>query len=229
MDIEILQTCFTTIWRGLPYTLFLIIWALPLSLILAFILAWMRVSKNVFLRTSARWFSAFFRGTPLLVLLYLAYNGTGNLEFVRNNSVLWWLFSDGARCAILIITLNSAAYISEILRGGLEAVPRGLREAALATGMTRFLSFRRIELPLAIRQALPAYSNEVMLLVKGTSLASTIAVSEMMSFTKRLFSNTLAPLEVFIAAGCFYLTINFVLIAGVKLLEWRLMRHKRSG
>lgn len=226
MDWQIFATCITTIWRGFPLTVMLLLWSVPLSLLLGAGLALLLRSSVRPLAFLARCYSALFRGTPLLVQLYLVYNGTGALAWVRDNAVLWWIFSDGFRSAVLVITLNSAAYISEILRGGFAALPKGAREAAAALGMPPLLALRRIELPLVLRHALPAYGNELILLVKGTSLASTIAVAEMMSYTKRLFSNTLAPLEVFLACACFYLAINFFLTMAFRLVERRLMRHQ---
>lgn len=228
MDWQVFASCVTMIARGLPLTVMLLLWAVPLSLLLALILVVMRRSSCRPAAFLARCYGAFFRGTPLLVQLYLAYNGTGSIAFVKGNAVLWWLFSDGFRTAVLVITLNSAAYICEILRGGFAALPKETREAAAALGMAPLLALRRIELPLVLRHALPAYGNELILLVKGTSLASTIAVAEMMSYTKRLFSNTLAPLEVFLACACFYLAINFILTAIVRIAEHWLMRYRRQ-
>jgi octopine/nopaline transport system permease protein len=127
------------------------------------------------------------------------------------------------------LALNTAAYTSEILRGGLVAVPAGLVEAAKACGMSRMTRFRRIEFPLAIRQALPAYGNEIVLMVKGTSLASTITVLEITGYAKRLMSQTFAIFEVFAIAGVLYLVLNLVLIGIMRLVERRLMRHTGSA
>ena len=194
---------------------------------LGLLLAIMRVSSNGFVSGFAKYYSTVFRGTPLLVQIFLFYYGLGQFSFVKENAVLWWVVSDGARCAIMALALNTAAYTSEILRGGLMSVPHGLVEAAQACGMSRVLRFRRIEFPLAIRQALPAYGNEVVLLVKGTSLASTITVLEVTGYAKRLMSQTYAVLEVFAIAGALYLITNLVLVALVRMLENRLTRHQR--
>jgi len=136
------------------------------------------------------------------------------------------VISDGARCAVMAMALNTAAYTSEILRGGLLSVPAGLKEAAKATGMSPFMRFRRIEFPLAIRQALPAYGNELILVVKGTSLASTITVLEITGYAKRLMSQTFAIFEVFALAGAIYLVINLTLVMLIRMLEAHLMRHE---
>jgi octopine/nopaline transport system permease protein len=166
-----------------------------------------------------------FRGTPLLVQIFLIYYGLGQIRFIHDVPALWWVISEGSRCAVLALALNTAAYTSEILRGGLVSVPAGLVEAAKACGMSRAMRFRRIEFPLAIRQALPAYGNELVLMVKGTSLASTITVLEITGYAKRLMSQTFAIFEVFAIAGVLYLALNLVLIGVVRLVERRMMRH----
>src|SRR5699024_4630683 len=114
----------------------------------------MRVSSQRLLSRFSLCYSTLFRGTPLLVQLFI-------LDFSRQSLTLWWLFSDGTRCAILAIALNSGAYISEVFRGGLQSVPRGQIEAAQAIGMSPIKRFSRVVFPLALRQALPAYSNEI--------------------------------------------------------------------
>ena len=130
---------------------------------------------------------------------------------------------------MLALALNTAAYTSEILRGGLMSVSAGLVEAAQACGMSRILRFRRIEFPLAIRQALPAYGNELILVVKGTSLASTITVLEITGYAKRLMSQTFAIFEIFAIAGILYLVVNLLLIAIVRSIERYLMRHEAQA
>jgi octopine/nopaline transport system permease protein len=192
-------------------------------------LALMRLSSNRFLSGFAKYYSNVFRGTPLLVQIFLFYYGLGQLSLIKDNAALWWVISDGARCAVLALALNTAAYTSEILRGGLMSVPVGLVEAAQACGMSRMLRFRRIEFPLAIRQALPAYGNELILVVKGTSLASTITVLEITGYAKRLMSQTFAIFEIFAIAGVLYLVINLMLIAIIRSTERFLMRHESQS
>ncbi|KAA6405196.1 ABC transporter permease subunit [Candidatus Tokpelaia sp.] len=229
LDWAILRDCLAVIPRGLPLTLGLIALSAPLAFMLAIGLVIMRRSANRAMSAGARAYAALFRGTPLLVQLFLFYYGSGNIDFIRRSPLLWWLFADGFRVAVLVLALNSAAYLSEILIGGFKAVPPGLRAAAAALGMTKRTAFFAVELPLAWRQALPACGNELILSVKATGLASTIAVMEMMSQAKRLFSSTFAPLEVFIACACFYLMINFVLVCGIFAAEHYFMRHTRRG
>jgi len=230
LDWALLRDCLATIPRGLPLTLGLIALSAPLAFILAIGLVALRRSAVKPVAGAARAYAALFRGTPLLVQLFLFYYGSGAMDFIRQTPFLWWLFADGFRVAVLVLSLNSAAYLSEILTGGFNAVPGGLCAAAAALGMTKRAAFFAVELPLAWRQALPACGNELILSVKATGLASTIAVMEMMSYGKRLFSSTFAPLEVFIACACFYLLINFALVCLIKAAERYFMRHNgRAG
>lgn len=222
MDLEFIQKTVPVLLQGLTKTLILSGLAIVFGFSLGLGLALMRLSSNTKLAKLAKGYSTFFRGTPLLVQIFLIYYGFGQFDFVRQNAVLWWVFGDGTRCAILALSLNTAAYTSEILRGGLMSVPSGLMEAAKACGMGRFLQFRRIRFPLALRQALPAYGNEVILVVKGTSLASTITVLEITGYAKRLMSQTYAIFEVFALAGALYLGISLILILLVRVLERRL-------
>ncbi|HVK90150.1 MAG TPA: ABC transporter permease [Mycoplana sp.] len=226
MELELIQRAVPVLLKGLWVTAFLAGVAVLVGFNLGLGLALMRLSQNRFLSGFAKYYSMVFRGTPLLVQLFLFYYGLGQLNFIKNNEMFWWVISDGTRCATMALALNTAAYTSEILRGGLMSVPAGLVEAAQASGMSRFLRFRRIQFPLAIRQALPAYGNELVLTVKGTSLASTITVLEITGYAKRLMSQTYAIFEVFAIAGALYLVINLVLITLVRMLEARLMRYQ---
>ena len=196
------------------------------SIVLASVLglgsALMRVSDNRLLSGCAFAYSTLFRGTPLLIQLFVLYYGVGAIGAVREQPALWWLFSDGVRCAILAIGLNSGAYMGEAIRGGLQSVPRGQIDAARACGMGRALAFRRIIFPLAVRQAFPAYSNELVLAIKGTSLASTIAVMELTGYARRLMSQSFLIVETFIIAGILYLAINMFLLGCAHLVERRL-------
>ncbi|MGV2138083.1 ABC transporter permease [Agrobacterium sp. 16-2014-1-2a] len=226
MDIEFLKTSMPFLLKGLSTTATITAISVAIGFNLGLGLALMRLSENRFLAGFAKYYSMVFRGTPLLVQLFLFYYGLGQIGFIKGNAITWWVISDGARCAVMAMALNTAAYTSEILRGGLLSVPAGLKEAAKATGMSPFMRFRRIEFPLAIRQALPAYGNELILVVKGTSLASTITVLEITGYAKRLMSQTFAIFEVFALAGAIYLVINLTLVMLVRMLEAHLMRHE---
>jgi octopine/nopaline transport system permease protein len=224
---ELIQLSIPVLLKGLWMTVSLTLLSVAIGFTLGLGLALMRRSDSSLAQRFARTYSIIFRGTPLLVQLFLIYYGLGQVQFIHDTPALWWVISEGSRCAVLALALNTAAYTSEILRGGLDAVPVGLIEAAKACGMSRSLRFRRIAFPLAIRQALPAYGNELVLMVKGTSLASTITVLEITGYAKRLMSQTFAIFEVFAIAGVIYLTLNLALIGVIRLVERRLMRHQQ--
>ncbi|MES2434011.1 MAG: ABC transporter permease [Pseudomonadota bacterium] len=226
---ELIQLAVPVLIQGLWMTLTLTVLSVAVGFNLGLGLALMRGSGNALISGFARYYSFAFRGTPLLVQLFLIYYGLGQIKLVHDIAPLWWVISEGSRCAVLALALNTAAYTSEILRGGLNAVPIGLVEAAKACGMSRVMRFRRIEFPLAIRQALPAYGNELVLMVKGTSLASTITVLEITGYAKRLMSQTFAIFEVFAIAGMLYLVLNLALIGAIRMVERRLMRHTRPA
>lgn len=215
---ELLSTL-SILWKGFGLTLYIGIWGIVLSLLVGVGLALMRLSGSAWLNRFAFVYSTIFRGTPLLVQLFLLYYGVGMIAWVKEVPILWWLFSDGTRTAILAIALNSGAYVGEVFRGGFQSVPKGQIEAAQAIGMSAWQCFIRIRLPLAIRQALPAYSNELVIAIKGTSLASTIAVLELTGYARRIMSQNYAIVETFIIAGLLYLLINFFLLSMVWLLE----------
>lgn len=219
IDAELFHHTITNLFKGFGLSVYIGVWSIAFSLIIGLALALMRVSPNRLAMQFAFTYSTIFRGTPLLVQLFILYYGIGTLGFARHNPVLWWLFSDGMRCAILAIALNSGAYVSEVFRGGFQSVPAGQLDAARAIGMSALTRFRRIVFPLAIRQALPAYSNEIVLAIKGTSLASTIAVMELTGYAKKLMNQNYAIVETFILAGLLYLLINFTLLGMLHLIE----------
>jgi len=204
--------------QGIGPTLYIGLSAILYSLVLGLALALVRVSNTV-AAPLALAYSTFFRGTPLLIQLFIVYFGVGTLPTLKNVPLLWSLLNDRTSCAIFVISLNSAAYISEVFRGGFQSVPAGQMEAARAIGMSPWQQFKRVRFPLAIRQALPAYSNEVILVIKGTSLASTIPVLDITGQARRIMSQNYAIVETFVVAGLLYLIINFSLLGLIHLLE----------
>ncbi len=211
---------------GLPLTLELAGTSVLLGFALALVLALAQQSGKAIILWPIRVFVAIFRGTPLLVQIFLIYYGLGQFRSGLQAIGVWWLFREPYWCAIMALTLNTGAYGSEILRGAIRNVPRGLPEAASALGLTRVQSLRLVVLPLALRQALPAYSNEVILMVKGTSLASIITLTEVTGIAQELISQTYRAIEIFIAAGAIYLIINFLIVRGLTLLEAKLTPYR---
>jgi octopine/nopaline transport system permease protein len=228
MDFNFLAETFVRLLQGLPLTLQLVAISVSLGACLAIGLALMRISKIAVLDRSARIYVFFFRGTPLLVQIFLVYYGLSQFVFIRE-SALWPFLREPYWCAILALTLNTAAYGSEILRGGLQAVPWGQIEAGRAYGMSGLLLFRRIVAPIMLRQALPAYGNEIILMVKGTSLTSIITLMEVTGIANKIISETYRSLEVFICAGAIYLAINFLIARSVRALEFAISPHLRPA
>jgi octopine/nopaline transport system permease protein len=228
MDFDLIFQTFGKLIGGAGTTIALIVPALALGIVLATVLAVMRMSGNGILSRVARGYVFVFRGTPLLVQIFLIYFGLGQFSALWKSLGIWdWPMREAFPCAVIAFALNTAAYTSEIIRGGLLAVPFGQIEAARACGMSRLTVFRRITVPIAIRQALPAYGNEVILMVKASSLASIITIMEITGIAKQINSQTFAPFEVFTAAGILYLAMNFVVAMGIRGVEWKLTPHMR--
>ena len=219
MNFELMAEMFPRIIGGVPNALILVFSSLALGIVLAVVVAQMRLSRNVVLSKLAYAYVYVFRSTPLLVQIFLIYYGSGQFREVLQDLGLWTFFREAWFCAIAALTMNTGAYTSEIIRGGIQSVPHGQLEAGRAVGMSRFQLFRRVTFPVAIRQALPAYGNEIILMVKSSSLASTITILEITGIAKKIIAATFAPVEIFIIAGGIYLTMNFVVTRGVMLVE----------
>lgn len=227
MDLSFIYETLLAILPGVPLTLQLALGSVCLGFFLALTLASMQRSGSRVLQSVARLYVLFFRGTPLLVQLFLVYYGLGQFPAVRE-SFFWPLLREPYWCALLSLTLCTGAYASEIIRGGLQSVPAGQIEAARACGMPSWMIFTRIVFPLAIRQALPAYGNELISMIKSTSLASIITLMEITGIAARIIAETYRALEVFLIAGAIYLLINLVLTRLVAWLEHRLSPHLRA-
>jgi putative lysine/arginine/ornithine/histidine/octopine transport system permease protein len=212
---------------GTIISLKLVILSSLIGLVMAFALAMARTSKQRRYWIPAYSYIYFFRGTPLLIQLFILYYGLGQFEWVRD-SFLWPVLGDAEWCGLIGLSLNTSAYTAEILRGGIRAVPRGEIEAARSLGMSSWLLNRRIVLPRAIRIAWPAYGNEVVLLLKGSALVSTISVWDLMGETRSIFSRTYA-LEIFVYAAIIYFVLTFVLTRVFQLIEKRINRYLVAG
>ena len=228
MDFRFLLDTLLTLLPGVPLTLELAVSSLALGGLLALPLALMRMSSIAPLAWMARSYVFVFRSTPLLVQIFLIYYGLGQFREIRA-SPLWPILREPYWCAVIALTLNTAAYSSEIIRGGILAVPFGQIEAARAVGMSRLTALRRIIFPQAYRQALPAYGNELLLMIKATSLASIITIMEVTGIAAKLISESFRAVEVFIVAGAVYLVINFVMTRLVHFAEHRLTPHLRQS
>ena len=219
-----------TFWRllgALPLTLE--VWSLSVTLG-AFIgmgVTWMRVSGVKPLELFARAYIFVFRGTPLLVQLFVIYYGLSSFPAVRA-SIFWPFLRDAFSCATISLALCTAAYQSEIFRGALAGVPHGQIEAARACGMSGFRLFRRVIFPIALRQALPAYSTEVISMTKATALVSLVALWDMMSVALKIRNDTLVTYTPLLVAGAIYFVLNFVIARLFVAVEYQLSPHLRA-
>jgi His/Glu/Gln/Arg/opine family amino acid ABC transporter permease subunit len=218
MNWEVIIKWLPRLMQGATLTLELVAIAVLAGLILAIPLGIARTSKKWYVSGLPYAYIFFFRGTPLLVQLFLVYYGLAQFDAVRESS-LWPYLRSPFWCAAVTMTLHTAAYIAEILRGALQAIPKGEIEAARALGMSHSKALVHIMLPRAARIGLPAYSNEVILMLKASSLASTVTLLELTGMARTIIARTYLPVEIFFAAGMFYLAMSFVLVQTFKLLE----------
>jgi len=217
---------FFKILNALDQTLLLLLASLPIGFILSLIFALGRVSKNKLLSKPIEYYIFVVRGTPLLVQIYLIYFGLASVKAIRD-SFLWIILKEPFWCGVLALTLNTVAYGSEIFRGGIQAVSQGQIESGRSLGFTRIGLLRKIIFPIAFRQVLPTYGNELILMVKATSLISLTTYMEMTGVARRIMAVTWAPVEAFMAAGILYLFLNFLMVQFIKYLEWKYNPHLR--
>jgi len=224
MDWELIADSMPQLWQGALLTLELSVITMVLSTLLAIPLAMGRVHRHRALRWSIEAFSQIFRGTPLLVQIFIVYYGLAQIDFIRE-SWAWPYLRKPYWCAIITFVLNTTAYLVHIFRGAIQAVPHGEVEAGHAFGLSFPALYRHIILPRAALIALPAYGNELIKTVKRTSLASTITLLELTGVANTLVARTFAPYEIFIAAGLIYLVFAFAANHFVRWLERRMSRH----
>ena len=218
MDFDLMITSFPKLLGATVITLKLLSASLFFGLFLGLFFAILRLNKNIFINKFAYGYSYVFRGTPLLVQIFIIYFGLGQIEYLRS-TVLWVVLKEPYWCAIIAFTLNTGAYTSEILRSAFQTIKPGIIEAGKSLGISNKIIFYKIQIPIAIRQSLPAYGNEIILMMKGTSLASTVSLMDLTGVAKYIISTTFKPIEVFIVAGGIYLFMTFVIHNVIKYLE----------
>ncbi|MGO4436268.1 ABC transporter permease [Rhizobium sp. RAF56] len=228
MDFAFLSQTMITLLAAVPMTLALFSLSVFFGCLLALLIVWMRVGGNPVLSAFAKGYIFIFRGSPLLIQMFLVFYGLGQFGFIRY-SFLWPLLREPFVCAVLSLALCTAGYSAEIFRGGIRAVSPKELEAARSIGMSGSLLVRRILAPIAFRHALPAYSTEVVLMMKSTALASLVTVWEVTGVAQRLISHSYRTMEVFLCAALIYLTLNFIILQAMSLLEYRLSRHRRAA
>ena len=218
MDLELMLNSFPKLLSAAVITLKLLSASLFFGLFIGLLFAILRLNKNVFINKFAYGYSYVFRGTPLLVQIFIIYFGLAQIEYLRA-SFLWVILKEPYWCAIIAFTLNTGAYTSEILRSAFQTIKPGYIEAGKSLGISNKIIFYKIQIPIAIRQSLPAYGNEMILMMKGTSLASTVTLMDLTGVAKYIISTTFKPIEVFIVAGGIYLFMTFIIHNFIKYLE----------
>lgn len=224
MDFSVIVEYFPRLMQGTWVSLQLILLSVVLGGIFALPIALARISKNPLISGLPFAYIFFFRGTPLLVQIFLVYYGASQFEVVRE-SFLWPILREPFWCAIIAFTLNTSAYTAEIFRGAIQAIPVGEVEACKVVGMTKVQMYRRILLPRAFGIVLPAYGNEIILMLKGSALASTITILDLTGMARTIIARTYTPIEIFLAAGVIYLAISMIVIAIFKQVEKRQNRY----
>ena len=218
MDFELMINSFPKLLNATAITLKLLSASLFFGLFIGLLFAVLRMNKNPILNRFSYGYSYVFRGTPLLVQIFIIYYGLGQIEYFRS-TVLWVIFKEPYWCAIIAFALNTGAYTSEILRSAFQTIKPGFIEAGKSLGISSRIIFYKIQIPIAIKQSLPAYGNEIILMLKGTSLASTVTLMDLTGVAKYIISTTFKPIEVFIVAGGIYLFMTFIVHNLIKYLE----------
>jgi octopine/nopaline transport system permease protein len=226
MDLDFISHTFARLIAALPLTLTVWLLSVVLGALIAAGVTWLRVSGVKPYASFARGYVLVFRGTPLLIQLFVVYYGLASLPAVRA-SFVWPVLRDAFNCAVLSLALCTAAYQAEIFRGALLAVPPGQVEAARACGMSGLLLFRRVIFPIAMRHALPPYSTEMISMVKATALVSLVTLWDVMSVALKIRNDTLVTYLPLILAGAIYFVINYAIGVGFLALERKLTPHLR--
>ena len=224
LNLEIIASSLPLYFSATLVTLKLLFVALGAGLAVAIPLAVMRASPNPWISRPVWLFTYVFRGTPLLVQLFLIYYGLAQFAWLRE-SMLWPMFSSAWFCAMLAFAINTCAYTTEIIAGAILATNHGEVEAARAMGMSPSTLYRRILLPSALRRSLPAYSNEVIMMLHGTSLASIVTLLDITGAAREINARFYLPFEAFVTAAVFYLALTFVLVSLFHLAEKRWLAH----
>lgn len=218
MDFELMIVSFPKLLSATVITLKLLSLSLFFGLFIGLLFAILRMNNNLIINKFAYGYSYIFRGTPLLVQIFIIYFGLGQIEYLRS-TILWVILKEPYWCAIIAFALNTGAYTSEILRSAFQTIKPGFIEAGKSLGISNKIIFYKIQIPIAIKQSLPAYGNEIILMLKGTSLASTVTLMDLTGVAKYIISTTFKPIEVFIVAGGIYLFMTFVIHNLIKYLE----------
>lgn len=228
MNFELLAKYGPRMLGGLAVTAELVVLSVVIGGLLALPIALARLSRSKPLNALSFAYIYFFRGTPLLAQVFLVYYGAGQFRVSFENAGLWWFFRDAFNCAALTFTLNTAAYQAEILRGAIKAVPRGQWEAADSLGLKPAVTFIRIILPQAFITALRPLGNEIILMIKGSAIASVVTVFDLMGATRLAFARSF-DFQVYLWAAVLYLAIVETMRRIWDRLEKHITRHLRPA
>lgn len=227
MNIELLLEVLPNYLKGSFITLQLLILSLILGFIISVIFANIKNSENPFMEKPISAFTYYFRGTPLLVQIFIIYYGMGQFTMIRD-TFLWYFFEKPYFCAILALTLNNASYATEIIYNGIKATDQGEIKAAKAFGMTQWQQIVYIITPSALRRSIPAYGNEVIFMLHATSLVSVITVMDLTGVARVTYARYFIPFEAFILAGIIYALLSYILIRIFRRLENRYLKYLKT-
>ena len=209
---------------GLLVTGKLVAISFSLGALLGLLIALGRLSTYRWVRGFTGVYVYFFRGSPLLVQLFMLYYGLGSFKGFWQEVGLWWFFRDAWLCTLLALTLNTAAYQAEIMRGALTAIAPGQREASQTLGLSRWTTLRKVILPQSLLVAIGPLGNELVLMIKASSIASLVTIYDLMGVTKLAFSRTF-DFQIYLWAAVLYLVIVEVVRRALKRLERSLSKH----
>jgi arginine/ornithine transport system permease protein len=226
-NLELVWNSLPELARGLLTTLELTLLTVLGGIALALPLGILRNAKSRFVKWPIWGYTYFFRGTPMLIQLFLIYYGFAQFKSIRGSG-LWPFLREGYWCCLLAFTLNTVAYTIEIIAGAIRNVPYTDIETARAMGMSAVQVMRRITLPIAIRIFFPAYTNEVIFVLQSTSLASLVTVMDLTGVARVIIARTFSPYELFITTGLIYLALTYLTLALFRKFEAVLYQHQRG-
>ncbi len=219
------QEYFLTIAQGIPTSLLLTVVSLAIAFFLAIGMTFLLSLGSKLLKSAVKIYVILFTGTPLLVQFFLIYAGPGQFQWIVDGP-LWYLLSNAWFCAMLTLALNSAAYSTQLFHGAVKAIPKGQWESCAALGLSRWQTLK-ILIPYALKRALPSYSNEIILVFKGTSLASTITILDIMGYARQLYGTEYDAITIYGIAGAIYLVITGIATLLLRRLESYVLRFER--
>ncbi|WGE75386.1 arginine ABC transporter permease ArtM [Actinobacillus equuli] len=221
------QDYLAVIAQGIPTSLSLTAVSLLIAFVLAVVFTFLLSMESKLIKAAVNGYLMLFTGTPLLVQFFLIYHGPGQFQWIVD-SFAWQFLSDAWFCAALALALNSAAYSTQLFHGAVKAISKGQWETCAALGLSR-LDTLKILIPYALRRALPSYSNEIILVFKGTSLASTITLLDIMGYARQLYGTEYDAITIYGIAGAIYLVITGIMTILLRRVEAKVPAFERPA